>query len=233
MSYFISERARQQLFFLVSAGVIALVVTGPRVWASWQGPISLPLTRHVEGQTITSLSSPAVDVTVDPEFAYEGAVRVTLSGNADAELHLFAKLRADGVAQAFYWIQFEHFLPSNSRRYNAGSPTTIDVGGFQFYYDTLGYADFQGIQSSQPGSDGAAAVVILAQRRHVFPHHVARVRMFHFPDADRRSELMIIYGEALDASASVPEGLPRFPLDAASADAIVERMQHGLIIRRR
>jgi hypothetical protein len=233
MSYFMSERARQYLSLSVSVGAIALAVAGALVFASGQDQVDLPLARHAEGQTITSLSSPAVDVTLDREFAYEGALRVTLSGTADAELHLFAKHGPDGVARAFYWLQFEHFLPNNSRTYDVGSTTTIDVGGLTFYYDTLGYADFQGIQSSQPGSDGAAAVSILTRRHHTFPQRVARVRMFHFPGVDRRSELMIIYGEALDAPAGVPEGRPRFPLDAQSAAALVERMRHGLTIRNR
>jgi hypothetical protein len=57
--------------------------------------------------------------------------------------------------------------------------------------------------------------------------------MFDFPGVDRRSELMIIYGEALNASASVPEGRPRFSLDAQSAAALVEHMRDGLTIRNR
>ena len=190
-----------------------------------------PLERQAHGQTITSLRSPAVDVTVDPAFTYVGGQRVTLSGNADAELHLFAKTGA-GVVQSFCWIQFEHFLPSNSMRYDAASTRTLEIGGISFYVDGLGYADFAAIQSSQPDSDGAAAVAILAKRQLTFAKRVARVRMFHFPDADRRSELMIIYGESLPPTFAIPNGAARFALDSGITASIIEHMQQALTIWR-
>ena len=56
--------------------------------------------------------------------------------------------------------------------------------------------------------------------------------MFHFPDADRRSELMIIYGESLSPSVSVPDAAIRFALDPGSAQSVVEHVRQGLSIRK-
>jgi hypothetical protein len=211
----------------VALGAVSLLVSSPQARNQADPPA---LERQVHGQTITSLRSPRVEVTVDSEFTYVGGQRVTLSGNADAELHLFAKITEAGVVQSFYWIQFERFLPSNSMRYDAASTTTLGIGALSFYVDGLGYADFAAIQSGQPGSDGAAAVAILASRQLTFPRTVARVRMFHFPDSDRRSELMIICGESLPPSFAVPNGLARFGLDSDTTATVIEHMRRALTI---
>jgi hypothetical protein len=61
------------------------------------------------------------------------------------------------------------------------------------------------------------------------------VRMFHLPTADRRAELMIIYGEALPGNSPIPTGADGIPLDAANADAakmILDHARQGLTIRK-
>ena len=56
-------------------------------------------------------------------------------------------------------------------------------------------------------------VRLLAQHNLAFPKRAARVRMFHLPTPDRRSELMIIYGEALPEGSEVPVGKEGVVLD--------------------
>jgi hypothetical protein len=54
------------------------------------------------------------------------------------------------------------------------------------------------------------------------------VRLFHLPAPDRRSELMIIYGEALPPDSRVPVSDDGVPLDSeAPAEARVF-LQHAL-----
>ena len=106
-------------FVLVLLGISSLVVTGPRLVRGQGDP--LPLERHVDGETITSMASPSARVTIDRAYRYVGWRRVILSGVADAELHLFVRNSVDGVVESFYWLQFEHFLPANSRSYEVGS----------------------------------------------------------------------------------------------------------------
>jgi hypothetical protein len=59
--------------------------------------------------------------------------------------------------------------------------------------------------------------------------------MFHLPTADRRAELMIIYGEELPANSPIPTGADGIPLDSASAEAakiILGHARQGLTIRK-
>lgn len=70
--------------------------------------------RRVQDQTIVSEELPAAVLTFDKAFRYVGGQVVNLYGNADAEQHLFVKSGGGGSAESFYWVQFEHFLPSNT-----------------------------------------------------------------------------------------------------------------------
>ena len=38
----------------------------------------------------------------------------------------------DNTVESFYWIQFEHFLPSNDRTYNYASKNTTQIGDLHF-----------------------------------------------------------------------------------------------------
>ena len=76
----------------------------------------------------------------------------------------------------------------------------------------------------------------LAQHNLSFPKRAARVRMFHLPTADRRTELMIIYGELLPEDSRVPVGNNGLALDDASPDSarmLLDRAREGLTIRKR
>jgi hypothetical protein len=80
-----------------------------------------PDLRRVEGQTIFSKELPKDDLTFSKDFQYAGSQHLTLYGNAEAEQHLFVHASNDGDLERFYWVQFEHFLPSNSRTYDYSS----------------------------------------------------------------------------------------------------------------
>jgi hypothetical protein len=58
-------------------------------------------------------------------------------------------------------------------------------------------------------------------------------RMFHSPSADHRSELMIIYGEALPQNSAIPIGKEGIDLDKESPDSaqvLLEHARQGLVI---
>jgi hypothetical protein len=62
------------------------------------------------------------------------------------------------------------------------------------------------------------------------------VRMFHSPSADHRSELMIIYGEALPQNSPIPvvkKGLDLDTESPASAQVLLEHAREGLVIHTR
>ena len=194
------------------------------------------LQREVQGQTITSKELPAAELTFSKNFQYLGGQVVNLYGNADAEQHLFVSGASSGMVRSFYWVQFEHFLPTNKMTYDYALTRTTDIGGLRFIYDVKSFPNYEAVQTDNPASDGAAIAKLLAQHNLSFPKRAARVRMFHLPTADRRTELMIIYGELLPEDSRVPVGNNGLALDDASPDSarmLLDRAREGLTIRKR
>jgi hypothetical protein len=207
----------------------------PLTHAQTSGDAGAPK-REVHGQTIVSNDLPAAELTLGKDFRYVGGQTVNLYGNADAELHVFVKAGGSGTVERFYWIQFEHFLPTNSRTYDYQPDRTTDIGGLQFIYDVKSWPDYAAMQAEDPVSDGAAIARLLAQHNLVFPKETARVRMFYLPTPDRRTELMIIYGEALPQESAIPVRTGGVELDKEAPDAarmILMDARKDLSIRKR
>ena len=106
--------------------------------------------REVRGQTITSKALPKADLTFAREFHYVGSQQVTLYGNAEAEQYLFAKAGDSGAVEKFYWVQFEHFLPTNSLTYDYSPDRTTTIGAITFIYDVKSWPDYAALQSRRP-----------------------------------------------------------------------------------
>ena len=160
--------------------------------------------RQVRNNTIHSPQLPKADLTFADSYRYVGGQQVNLYGVADAEQHLFIKDGKEGVIDAFFWIQFEHLVPSDNHRYNYPADHTTNIGDLSFVYDTKSWTDYASGLVEDPASDGADISHLLARTRLTFPRRAARIRMFHLPTADHRTELMIIYGEALPEGSVVP-----------------------------
>ena len=192
------------------------------------------VSRTVHGNTLVSDSLPAADITLAPGFRYVGGQVVNLYGNAVAEQHIFVKGRSQGPVDAFCWLQFEHFLPSNAYSYGYQPVRTVGLGGLPFIYDTKAFTDYR-VTTTDTGSDGAAIARLLAMHRLSVPVRAARVRMFYLPTPDRRTELMIIYGEALREGSATPTSADGTKLDSAYArDAriFVDHVRRDLTLRR-
>jgi hypothetical protein len=208
------------------------LVLAPRATEAQRATASQPAERVVRGNTIISDRLPAADLTVGDDFRYVGGQVVNLYGNAEAEQHLFVQGATSGPVERFYWIQYEHFLPTNDRRYDYRPDRTTDIGGLKFIYDATAYPDY-GVSTFDPRSDGAAVAALLAQHHLALPTRVVRVRMFYLPSADHRTELMIIYGEALQTKSVIPTDSARVPLDSAypsAAQQILDHARQGLAI---
>jgi hypothetical protein len=161
---------------------------------------SAKLERQIQGQILTSKSNPAIQITFAPHFKYAGGQRFLLYGVAEAEQHFFTQSDANGQIARFYWVQFEHYLPSNKHQYDYPSLRTTDIDGLPFIYDTAVFSDYAGTKS-QPDSDAAQARSLLKKAGLTLPAAAVRIRMVHLTDSSKRSELMIIYGETLNAKA--------------------------------
>ena len=95
------------------------------------------------------------------------------------------------------------------------------------------WPDYATMQNEDPNSDGAAITRLLAKSNLKFPSRAARVRMFHLPTPDHRTELMIIYGEALPEDSTVPlrkEGSDVTQESPALAQKLLEDLKSQLAI---
>lgn len=182
--------------------------------------------REVQDQTIISNTLPRADLTFGKDYHYVGGQKVNLYGNADAEQHIFV-VSHDHVVERFYWVQFEHFLPTNKHTYDYRPDRTTDIGGLRFIYDVKTWPDYAANQIEDPASDGAAIARLLSEHDLTFPKKVARVRMFYLPTPDRRTELMIIYGEALPNDSKVPVRDGGVQLDTESPESAHLFLEHA------
>ena len=202
---------------------IALAVA---VFASAAAAQEAPALRSVQGQTLISNELPRAELTFGKDFHYVGGQRVNLYGNAEAEQHIFV-VSHDRVVERFYWVQFEHFLPTNKRTYDYRPDRTTDIGSLRFIYDVKSWPDYAANQLEDPASDGAAIARLLDEHNLGFPKKTVRVRMFYLPTFDRRTELMIIYGEALPDDSTVPLREDGVQLDKESPDAAHLFLEHA------
>jgi hypothetical protein len=215
---------------------VALGILSSLGFAQNPSPATPAPQRQINGRTIISKELPAADLTIGESFRYVGGQVVNLYGKAEAEQHLFVKGASSGPIESFYWIQFEHFLPSNDSAYDYKPVRTVDIGDLSFIYDVKAFADYEATRShDDPASDGFAIGRLLTQHGLAFPKTAGRVRMFYLPGADRRSELMIIYGEALPRDYQIPAAADGVPLDESSpelAKTILDHARSGLSIRK-
>jgi hypothetical protein len=229
---------KRQVLSSRNAMVVAAagLVLGVATFAYGSDGTSANAVRHVRGRTIVSEESPKVELSVRKGYRFIGTQQVDLYGLAEAEQYVFARQGLDNTVESFYWIQFEHFLPSNDRAYNYASKNTTQIGDLHFVYNVGSWPDYLAEMAGNPASDGAAIERLLEKRHLSFPHRAAHVRMFHSPSADHRSELMIIYGEALPQDSAVParkEGVDLFTESPGSAQLLLEHARQGLIVQTR
>jgi len=205
---------------------LAMALTAPNLFAQ--------NLRTVRDNTIVSPDLPKADLTFGPEFHYVGGQQVNLYGMADAEQHLFVKAGHNGAIDAFYWVQFEHRVPSDKHSYNYPADHTTDIGRLDFVYDVKSWPDLASNLKADPASDGAAISRLAEKSDLKFPERAARIRMFHLPTPDRRTELMIIYGEALPENSPAPVragGADLCKESPAFAQQMLDRLKGQLTIR--
>jgi len=213
------------------AGLLGVVALAYRADATSGNAV-----RHVRGRTIVSEESPRAELRVSKGFRFIGTQHVNLHGAAEAEQYLFVQSGPDKILQRFYLIQFEHFLPTNNYTYDYAATRTTQIGDLQFIYNVESFPNYAALVVGDPGSDGAAIGRLLAQHQLSFPQKAVHVRMFHLPSADHRTELMIIYGEALPQNTAVPVGKDPIHLDTESpnlAEMYLKHAREGLDIQAR
>ena len=216
---------------LVAATCLAL---GGATLAYGSGGAGTNPIRHIKGRTIVSDELPRAKIAIRGDLRLIGVQTINIHGNSEAEQYVFAGSGRDNIVRQFYLIQFEHVLPDNHMTYDYATMPTTQVGNLQFNYDVRSFSGLGKLLRDDEGSDGAALERLLESKHLALPRNIAVVRLFHLPSADRRTELMIIYGEALSQNANVPVRADGVALDTelpAAAHEFLEHARQGLAVR--
>ena len=151
--------------------------------------------RRVEGNTITSEHDPKLRIQLPESVEYVGADRWVLYGIADCELHAFVDLDRKKNLERLYWVQFEQYIPTRPELHHTyDSPERVSIGGLDFYVDSWVRASDE---KEEAGSDREHIDALIRAKGYVIPAGMIYVRLVHLFDAEKRKELMIIYGENL------------------------------------
>jgi hypothetical protein len=151
--------------------------------------------RTVSGTSVTSTHDPKMRIDLPASAQYVGTDRWLLLGFDDCEMHVFVDADADKHIQRLYWVQFEAYIPSRPELHHDYSGSRhITIHGLDFYLDTwVQSAD----EPAEKGSDGEHIRQLFASKGYHRPANAMYVRLVHLPDAQKRKELMVIYGEDL------------------------------------
>ena len=151
--------------------------------------------RTVSGTTVTSTHDPKLRVELPASAQYVGADRWLLLGFDDCEMHVFVDADAARHIQRLYWVQFEAYIPERPElHHDYAKSRRVTIDGLDFYLDTwVQSAD----EPAEKGSDSEHLRQLLAAKGYQRPANGMYVRLVHLPDAQKRKELMVIYGEDL------------------------------------
>jgi hypothetical protein len=198
-------------------------------------PAAPPPLREVKGQVLTSREMPAVRLKFGGAFKYVGGHDFILYDVARAEQHFFVDADKQGRVRRLYWVQFEGFLPDNTKSYNYKATKTVNVGGLDFIADA--YARNIKVNPGRPDSDGSRARAFLAGKGlRMGSDDVLSQRLVHLIDREKRNELMIIYLEDLRlmglTAADVGEGGGAAGRWQEISAGLLERALKGLKVSR-
>ena len=175
-----------------------------------------PLTpaRSVRGNSLRVELPGLSAIQVQRDYRYAGSQRFILKGVADAEQHAFAAVDATGAIERFYWFQFESLLPAATGGYDYSKDSPLSIAGLSWHAQVRRYT-----APPEPDGDQAAVYKLFAAKGWRQPQPALRARLVYLPEADRRSELMIIYAEATASKA---------PPTATESAELLARAQAGL-----
>jgi len=164
-----------------------------------------PPERRVQRNMVVSERDPKVLIRLPESVRYVGADRWVLYGIADCELHGFVKADEQKNVQELYWVQFEGYIPTRpDLHHKYDSPRHTTIGGQDFYVDTWPRSNGE---KTEAGSDREHIDALIRGKGYKIPANMMYVRLVHLLDAEKRKELMIIYGEDLASSGFTPADL--------------------------
>lgn len=177
--------------------------------------------REVTRGTLISKADPAASFVFDTAFQYAGGQTIDIMKVAGAEQHFFIDAADDHSIRRFYWVQFEHYYPDNAHTYDFSRlvQKPVQLGRLAFMGDVRTKPNYF-TMDDRPGSDSKAAADFLRAHGYNLAGTFVTLRLFHLPDATKRRELMVIYGELLIPGTS----------EAQAASAITAHVHAGITV---
>jgi len=193
---------------------------------------TVPERKAENNNVIISERDPKVRIELPKSVQYVGADRWVLYGIANCELHAFVEADREQEVQRLYWVQFEGYLPSKPELHHRyDSPRHTTIGGLDFYVDTWVPVNSDKVTA---GSDTEHIEALIRTHRYKMPSGMMYVRLVHLLDAQKRKELMIIYGEDLSptrfTAADLKKGGKAYDQWPAIENGLVERAEKKITI---
>ena len=148
--------------------------------------------RRVENNKLISTSVPKRTFHVTKTLAFLADTSFTLSEKSDAEVFFFADSKK-GLIKRFLQFQFESFKPHIESTYKYEMKDSVKIGDVQF---SQSYWCFDLIEAGEerPESDIAVVQKMLSRNGVNTTGKYAGLRFVYLSE-DKRSEMLIIYGE--------------------------------------
>jgi hypothetical protein len=122
-------------------------------------------------------------------------------------------------------VQFEGYIPTRlDLHHKYDSPRHATIGGLDFYVDTWPRSNGE---KTEAGSDREHIDALIRGKGYKIPANMMYVRLVNLLDAEKRKELMIIYGEDLASSGFTAADL----LEGGKAYGQWPALEKGLIER--
>lgn len=151
--------------------------------------------RRVVNQTIISDALPALEIKVEPTFAFVGALRFRLNELALVERFIFADQQAAATRRLFI-VQFEGVLAGVDFTYQYRITNPIKLGQHAYHHGVWVYSNAEAVRE-HPGAESERTTEFLHAHGYAHEDGLAMSRFARIVDEDCRYELIIFYQETL------------------------------------
>jgi hypothetical protein len=147
--------------------------------------------RRIDGDTLTSMANPPMQLRVDRPLAHLESTELTIKGLALAERHYFVDAR-DGAVRRMLVAQFEGFLPDNDETYRYRLPDPVQLGG-----DTWGSWVFCYSVADDGAPETQDTVEVVTRHGLDLADELVMARFARVVDPEVRHEVLLFYTEPL------------------------------------
>ena len=119
--------------------------------------------RSVQNNILLSEELPAIQIKIDPQFAYIGITNFILYDVAHVEQHHFIIADEQKRVQRRLWFQFEGYLDDNDHKYNYSGMEALTLHNFTFLHNSY-VLNIEDVYRERPTSDSAHVVDFLTEK---------------------------------------------------------------------